>query len=164
MVGLSAEKLFSIVCKSPDLYPKVELSLFLTTQDTNISFSSLWNLCIFLFQVSSKPVLSLLDLSYPLASSDLGADTLEKEFIFRNTRLLQVWPFPCSLLSILSISLATVCEIALFLYKHSRQTLLRNLPCFRFRKQLTKQKLLVWIAHNLMMKLSIWKQHLISAF
>ncbi|XP_021757215.1 WD repeat and HMG-box DNA-binding protein 1-like [Chenopodium quinoa] len=62
VVGLSAEKLFCIICKSPDLYPKV----------------------------SSKPVLSLLDLSYPLASSDLGAEALEKEFIFRNTRLLQI--------------------------------------------------------------------------
>ncbi|CAO2818425.1 unnamed protein product [Amaranthus hypochondriacus] len=62
VVGLNAEKLFCIVCKSPDLYPKV----------------------------SSKPVLSLLDLSFPLASSDLGAENLEKEFIFRNTRLSQI--------------------------------------------------------------------------
>ncbi|XP_074316480.1 protein ENHANCER OF LHP1 1 [Silene latifolia] len=62
VVGLSAEKLFCIICKSPDLYPKV----------------------------SSKPVISLLDLSYPLASSDLGADTLENEFIMRNMHLSQI--------------------------------------------------------------------------
>ncbi|KAL9243328.1 hypothetical protein vseg_017229 [Gypsophila vaccaria] len=62
VVGLNAEKLFCIICKSPDSYPKV----------------------------LSKPVLSLLDFSYPLASSDLGADALENEFIMRNTHLSQI--------------------------------------------------------------------------
>ncbi|KAL2935394.1 WD repeat and HMG-box DNA-binding protein 1 [Bienertia sinuspersici] len=62
VVGLNSEKLFCIVCKSPDSYPKV----------------------------SYKPVLSLLDFSFPLASSDLGAETLENEFIYRSTRLLQI--------------------------------------------------------------------------
>ncbi|KAK9669066.1 hypothetical protein RND81_13G106900 [Saponaria officinalis] len=62
VVGLNAEKLFCIICKSPDSYPKV----------------------------SSKPVLSLLDFSQPLASSDLGADTLENEFIMRNMHLSQI--------------------------------------------------------------------------
>lgn len=37
-----------------------------------------------------KPVLTLLDLSFPLASSDLGAETLENEFILRNMHLSQV--------------------------------------------------------------------------
>lgn len=37
-----------------------------------------------------KPVLTLLDLSFPLATSDLGAETLENEFILKNMHLLQV--------------------------------------------------------------------------
>ncbi|XP_077215242.1 transducin family protein / WD-40 repeat family protein [Tasmannia lanceolata] len=61
IVGLNATKLFCIVCKSPDLYPLV----------------------------MPKPVLTLLSLSFPLASSDLGADDLENEFIMSNLYLSQ---------------------------------------------------------------------------
>ncbi|KAK1565318.1 hypothetical protein Q3G72_024025 [Acer saccharum] len=62
IVGLNASKLFCIVCKSPDLFP----------------------------QVMPKPVLTLLDLSFPLASSDLGAETLENDFILNNINLSQI--------------------------------------------------------------------------
>ncbi|XP_050220209.1 protein ENHANCER OF LHP1 1 [Mercurialis annua] len=62
VVGLNASKLFCIVCKSPEKFP----------------------------QVIPKPVLTLLNLSYPLGSSDLGADALENEFILNNMRLFQV--------------------------------------------------------------------------
>uniref|UniRef100_A0A5B7B1E7 Putative WD repeat and HMG-box DNA-binding protein 1 n=1 Tax=Davidia involucrata TaxID=16924 RepID=A0A5B7B1E7_DAVIN len=62
VVGLNASKLFCIVCKSPDLFP----------------------------QVIPKPVLTLLDLSFPLASSDLGAENLENEFIMNNMHLSQI--------------------------------------------------------------------------
>lgn len=41
-----------------------------------------------------KPVLTLLDLSVPLASSDLGAGDLENEFIIGNLQLSQVHHFP----------------------------------------------------------------------
>ncbi|XP_031287582.1 WD repeat and HMG-box DNA-binding protein 1 [Pistacia vera] len=61
IVGLNARKLFCIVCKNPDFFP----------------------------QVMPKPVLTLLDLSFPLASSDLGAEALENEFILNNIHLLQ---------------------------------------------------------------------------
>ncbi|KAG2664398.1 hypothetical protein I3760_16G080400 [Carya illinoinensis] len=62
VVGLNASKLFCIVCKYPDLFP----------------------------QVMPKPVLTLLNLSFPLASSDLGAEALENEFILNNMHLLQI--------------------------------------------------------------------------
>ncbi|KAF3957802.1 hypothetical protein CMV_017222 [Castanea mollissima] len=62
VVGLNASKLFCIVCKKPDLFP----------------------------QVMPKPVLSLLNLSFPVASSDLGAEALENEFILNNMHLLQI--------------------------------------------------------------------------
>ncbi|TQD72163.1 hypothetical protein C1H46_042303 [Malus baccata] len=62
VVGLNASKLFCIVCKSPDLYP----------------------------QVMPKPVLTPLNFSFPLASSDLGAEALENEFILNNTHLVQI--------------------------------------------------------------------------
>ncbi|KAJ4843865.1 hypothetical protein Tsubulata_039305 [Turnera subulata] len=62
IVGLNSSKLFCIVCKSPDLFP----------------------------QVMPKPVLTLLNLSFPLASSDLGADALENEFIMNNIHLSQI--------------------------------------------------------------------------
>ncbi|PQM39047.1 WD repeat and HMG-box DNA-binding protein 1 [Prunus yedoensis var. nudiflora] len=62
VVGLNASKLFCIVCKSPDLYP----------------------------QVIPKPVLTPLNFSFPLASSDLGADALENEFMLNNMHLVQV--------------------------------------------------------------------------
>ncbi|KAK1422282.1 hypothetical protein QVD17_25282 [Tagetes erecta] len=62
MVGLNSSKLFCILCKSPDKFP----------------------------QVVPKPVLTLLDLSIPLASSDLGAENLENEFILSNMHLSQI--------------------------------------------------------------------------
>ncbi|CAI9786762.1 unnamed protein product [Fraxinus pennsylvanica] len=62
VVGLNANKLFCIVCKSPETYP----------------------------HATSKPVLTLLDLSFPLASSDLGADSLENEFMMNNMHLCQI--------------------------------------------------------------------------
>ncbi|KAK7845380.1 wd repeat and hmg-box dna-binding protein 1 [Quercus suber] len=62
VVGLNASKLFCIVCKKPDLFP----------------------------QVMPKPVLTLLNLSFPVASSDLGAEALENEFILNNMHLLQI--------------------------------------------------------------------------
>ncbi|KAF5198785.1 Wd repeat-containing protein [Thalictrum thalictroides] len=61
MVGLNSSKVFCIECKSPDIYPAV----------------------------TPKPVLTLLSLSFPLASSDLGADNLENEFLLNNLYLLQ---------------------------------------------------------------------------
>ncbi|KAL6995003.1 hypothetical protein U1Q18_005137 [Sarracenia purpurea var. burkii] len=62
VVGLNDRKLFSVVCKSPDLFP----------------------------QVIPKPILTLSDFSFPLASSDLGADNLENEFILNNLHLSQI--------------------------------------------------------------------------
>lgn len=62
VVGLNANKLFCVVCKSPDLFP----------------------------QATPKPVLTLLDLSFPLATSDLGAESLENEFIVTNMHLSQI--------------------------------------------------------------------------
>ncbi|KAJ8752330.1 hypothetical protein K2173_003966 [Erythroxylum novogranatense] len=62
VVGLNATKLFCVVCKTPDLFPLV----------------------------IPKPVLTLLDLSFPLASSDLGADALENEFILNSMHLSQI--------------------------------------------------------------------------
>lgn len=37
-----------------------------------------------------KPVLTILELSFPLASSDLGANSLENEFMMRKLHLSQV--------------------------------------------------------------------------
>lgn len=94
MVGLNANKLFSIVCKSPDVFPQVKwfctfcpavmsaLFYFTTHEDSKP-----------LFQVMPKPVLTLLDFSFPLASSDLGAETLENEFILNNMQLSKVRVF-----------------------------------------------------------------------
>ncbi|XP_051117098.1 protein ENHANCER OF LHP1 1 isoform X2 [Andrographis paniculata] len=62
IVGLNSSKLFCVVCKSPETFP----------------------------QSAPKPVLTLLDLSFPLASSDLGADSLENEFIMLNMHLSQI--------------------------------------------------------------------------
>ncbi|XP_020102596.1 WD repeat and HMG-box DNA-binding protein 1 [Ananas comosus] len=62
VVGLNSSKLFCIVCKSPDTYPSV----------------------------MPKPLLTILDLSSPLASSDLGAADLENEFIISNLHLSQM--------------------------------------------------------------------------
>ncbi|XP_071712171.1 protein ENHANCER OF LHP1 1 [Rutidosis leptorrhynchoides] len=63
VVGLNSSKLFCVVCKSPDKFP----------------------------QVVPKPFLTLLDLSIPLASSDLkAADILENEFIVCNMNLSNI--------------------------------------------------------------------------
>ncbi|PKI70341.1 hypothetical protein CRG98_009221 [Punica granatum] len=75
VVGLNAGNFFCITCKKPDLFP----------------------------QVMPKPILSILDFSFPLASSDLGADTLENEFMLNSMRLSQVYsviPFPYSATSV----------------------------------------------------------------
>ncbi|CAN1296962.1 Protein ENHANCER OF LHP1 1 [Linum perenne] len=62
VAGLNARKLLCIVCKSPEVFP----------------------------QVIPKPIITLLDLSFPLASSDLGAEALENEFIMNDLRLFQI--------------------------------------------------------------------------
>uniref|UniRef100_A0A1D1ZIT4 WD repeat and HMG-box DNA-binding protein 1 n=1 Tax=Anthurium amnicola TaxID=1678845 RepID=A0A1D1ZIT4_9ARAE len=62
VVGLNMSKLFCIVCKSPDSYPLV----------------------------TPKPVLTLMSLSFPVVSSDLGATDLENEFIMCNLNLSQI--------------------------------------------------------------------------
>ena len=59
MVGLNNMQVFCVSCKSPETYP----------------------------QVIPKPILSILNLSLPLACSDLGADDLENEFL-RDSLLL----------------------------------------------------------------------------
>ncbi|GLU20307.1 hypothetical protein SLE2022_365140 [Rubroshorea leprosula] len=62
VVGLNSSRLFCIVCKNPDTCP----------------------------QVLPKPVLTLLNLSFPLASSDLGEPALENEFLMNNLHLSQI--------------------------------------------------------------------------
>ncbi|KAK7281795.1 hypothetical protein RIF29_10075 [Crotalaria pallida] len=62
LVGLNASKLFCVVCKKPDTFPPV----------------------------MPKPVLTLLNLSFPLASSDLGSEALENEFIMNNMHLFEI--------------------------------------------------------------------------
>ncbi|KAI3970779.1 hypothetical protein MKX01_024426 [Papaver californicum] len=62
VVGLNDNKLFCILCKSPITYPLV----------------------------TPKPVFTLLNLSLPLASSDLGANDLENEFILSHLSLSQI--------------------------------------------------------------------------
>ncbi|KAL8474796.1 hypothetical protein ACS0TY_031289 [Phlomoides rotata] len=62
VTGLNGSKLFCVVCKSPETFP----------------------------QCTPKPVLTLLDLSFPLASSDLGADNLENEFMMNNMHLSRI--------------------------------------------------------------------------
>ncbi|KAJ8536345.1 hypothetical protein K7X08_034746 [Anisodus acutangulus] len=62
VVGLNTSKLFCVICKSPDSFP----------------------------EATPKPILSLLDLSFPLASSDLGAENLENEFIMNNMHLHRI--------------------------------------------------------------------------
>ncbi|KAK9008823.1 hypothetical protein V6N11_080301 [Hibiscus sabdariffa] len=62
VVGLNASKLFCVVCKNPDAFP----------------------------QVLPKPVLTLISLSFPLASSDLGEEALENEFMLNNLHLSQL--------------------------------------------------------------------------
>uniref|UniRef100_A0A0A9BUT2 Uncharacterized protein n=1 Tax=Arundo donax TaxID=35708 RepID=A0A0A9BUT2_ARUDO len=62
VVGLDATNIFCIQCKPPQSYP----------------------------EVMPKPVLSILELSFPLASSDLGASSLENEFMMRKLHLSQI--------------------------------------------------------------------------
>ncbi|KAJ4763190.1 WD repeat and HMG-box DNA-binding protein 1 [Rhynchospora pubera] len=62
IVGFNATKLFCIVCKSPESYPSV----------------------------MPKPVLTILEFSSPLASSDLGADEVENEFMMTNLQLSEI--------------------------------------------------------------------------
>ncbi|KAI4335860.1 hypothetical protein L6164_014465 [Bauhinia variegata] len=62
VVGLNASKLFCVICKNPEIFP----------------------------QVIPKPVLTLLNLSFPLASSDLGSEALENEFIMNSMRLFEI--------------------------------------------------------------------------
>lgn len=62
VVGLNSSKLFCVICKSPDSFP----------------------------EATPKPILSLLDLSFPLASSDLGSEILENEFIMNNMHLHRI--------------------------------------------------------------------------
>jgi chromosome transmission fidelity protein 4 len=54
-----------------------------------------------------KPVLTILELSFPLASSDLGANSLENEFMTKKLHLSQVHhvPFP-------NLKTASVCALA----------------------------------------------------
>ncbi|RCV33222.1 hypothetical protein SETIT_7G065800v2 [Setaria italica] len=62
VVGLDANNIFCILCKYPQSYP----------------------------QVMPKPVLTILELSFPIASSDLGANSLENEFMMRKLYLSQI--------------------------------------------------------------------------
>ncbi|CAJ1975495.1 unnamed protein product [Sphenostylis stenocarpa] len=62
VTGLNASKLFCVVCKKPDHFP----------------------------QVMPKPVLTPLSLSFPLASSDLGSETHENEFMMNNLHLFEI--------------------------------------------------------------------------
>ncbi|PAN11499.1 hypothetical protein PAHAL_2G176200 [Panicum hallii] len=62
VVGLDANNIFCILCKHPQSYP----------------------------QVMPKPVLTILELSFPIASSDLGANSLENEFMMRKLHLSQI--------------------------------------------------------------------------
>ncbi|KAF3781211.1 WD repeat and HMG-box DNA-binding protein 1 [Nymphaea thermarum] len=61
VVGLNSTKVFCIICGLPDIHP----------------------------QVAPKPVLTPFSLACPLASSDLGADDLEKEFMMNNLYIVQ---------------------------------------------------------------------------
>ncbi|KAE8716446.1 Transducin family protein / WD-40 repeat family protein isoform 2 [Hibiscus syriacus] len=62
VIGLNASKLFCVVCKNPNTFP----------------------------QVLPKPVLTLISLSFPLASSDLGEEALENEFMLNNLHLSKI--------------------------------------------------------------------------
>ncbi|CAN8268394.1 unnamed protein product [Cochlearia groenlandica] len=61
VVGLNRTSLYCVACKRPELYP----------------------------QVTPKPILTILDLALPLASSDLGAASLENELMLKQLRLYE---------------------------------------------------------------------------
>ncbi|XP_010495876.1 PREDICTED: WD repeat and HMG-box DNA-binding protein 1-like [Camelina sativa] len=61
VVGLNTTSVYCIACKHPEIFP----------------------------QVTPKPILTILDLSLPLASSDLGAASLENELILKQLRLYE---------------------------------------------------------------------------
>ncbi|CAH8386864.1 unnamed protein product [Eruca vesicaria subsp. sativa] len=61
VVGLNTTSLYCIACKHPEVFP----------------------------QVTPKPILTILNFSLPLASSDLGAASLENEFILTQLRLYE---------------------------------------------------------------------------
>lgn len=83
VVGLDSSKLFCIICKSPEKFPQARIVCY-----ANLFLEN--NIVLFLIQAIPKQALTLLDLSIPLASSDLGAQNLESEFIIRNMHLSQV--------------------------------------------------------------------------
>nr|XP_012567793.1 WD repeat and HMG-box DNA-binding protein 1 [Cicer arietinum] len=62
MVGLNTNKLVCVVCKKPESFP----------------------------QVVPKPILTLMNLSFPLASSDLGSEALENEFMMNSMHLFEI--------------------------------------------------------------------------
>lgn len=90
MVGFNASNVFCIVCKSPNTFPQVVqrglhfLILLIWLQNC----PSKW---FTHFQVTPKPVLTLLNFAAPLASSDIGAEALENEFMLNYIHLSQVW-------------------------------------------------------------------------
>lgn len=47
-------------------------------------------LIFFTAQATPKPILTPFDLSFPLAASDLGAESLENEFMMNNMRITEV--------------------------------------------------------------------------
>ncbi|KAL1213187.1 Protein ENHANCER OF LHP1 1 [Cardamine amara subsp. amara] len=61
VVGLNTTSLYCIACKHPEIFP----------------------------QVTPKPILTILDLALPLASSDLGAASLENELMLKQLRLYE---------------------------------------------------------------------------
>ncbi|KAK7411298.1 hypothetical protein VNO78_02731 [Psophocarpus tetragonolobus] len=62
VTGLNSSKLFCVVCKKPNNFP----------------------------EVMPKPVLTPMNLSFPLASSDLGSEVHENEFMMTNLRLYEI--------------------------------------------------------------------------
>lgn len=86
VVGLNTSKLFCVICKNSESYPQV--TEFLLPQTHLPCIIAERNFC--LLQVTPKPILTLLNLSFPLALSDLGAEALENEFMMNNMHLTQV--------------------------------------------------------------------------
>lgn len=93
VVGLNTSSLYCIACKYAEMFPQV----YIITLDIKV-FTYLENIgspLFFLpFQVTPKPILTILDLSLPLASSDLGAASLENELILKQLRLYEVFLSP----------------------------------------------------------------------